>query len=188
LTQLKLQRDLASKNSVLRDLHLLASQSSEQPPATFTSSITQAKTHLGKAGFPPIAELDLAKLLRPQATDSALEDMAKASAGFEGTSYPIALPSYGGKPFLNRTELLVSLHRFVDYVPLVIDTELVRGIYQGLTVALRKSFSLSEPTSVERCRDFLREPQEVQVERQHLRQKLDRLNQAEDELRDFWGP
>ena len=100
LTQLKLQRDLASKNSVLRDLHRLASQSDSQPPATFASSITQAKSHLSKAGFPPIGELDLAKLLRPQATDSALEDMAKASAGFEGKSYPIALPACGGKPFL----------------------------------------------------------------------------------------
>jgi hypothetical protein len=100
LTQLKLQRDLASKNSVLRDLHRLASQSDGQPPATFASSITQAKSHLSKAGFPPIGELDLAKLLRPQATDSALEDMAKASAGFEGTSHPIVLLAYGGKPFL----------------------------------------------------------------------------------------
>lgn len=98
LTQLKLQRDLASKNSVLRDLHRLASQSDGQPPATFTSSISQAKSHLSKAGFPPIGELDLAKLLRPQATDSALEDMAKASAGFEGTSYPIALPASAESP------------------------------------------------------------------------------------------
>ena len=76
----------------------------------------------------------------------------------------------------------------MDYVPLIIDTELVRGICQGLTVTLRKSFSLSDPVAVERCRDFLREPQEVQRERKHLRQKLDRLTQAEDEVRHFWGP
>ena len=92
------------------------------------------------------------------------------------------------KALLNRTELLVSLHRFVDYVPLIIDTELVRGICQGLTPTLRMSFRLSDPGSVERCRDFLREPQEVHGEREHLRQKLHRLTQAEDELRDFWGP
>lgn len=44
--------------------------------------------HLTKAGFPRIDERDLAKLLRPQGSDAALEDMAKASAGFEGASSP----------------------------------------------------------------------------------------------------
>jgi hypothetical protein len=95
LTQLKLQRDLASKNSVLRDLHRMATPSDIVAPATFVASINQAKAQLSRAGFPPINELDLAKLLRPQATDAALEDMAKASAGFEGASYPIALLTYG---------------------------------------------------------------------------------------------
>ena len=76
----------------------------------------------------------------------------------------------------------------MDYVPLVIDTELVRGICENLTATLRKSFRLSEPGSMERCREYLQEPQEVQGEREHLRRKLHRLTQAEDELRDFWGP
>jgi len=53
--------------------------------------------HLTKAGFPRIDESDLAKLLRPQASDAALEDMAKASAGFEGASQPIT-PLYDVKP------------------------------------------------------------------------------------------
>ena len=48
---------------------------------------------LNKAGFPHVEELDLAKLLRPQSSDAALEDMAKACAGFEGASQPINPPS-----------------------------------------------------------------------------------------------
>jgi len=82
----------------------------------------------------------------------------------------------------------VSLHRFVDYVPLVIDTELVRGICQDLTASLRRSFRLSEPNAADRCRDLLREPDDVQSERELLQQRQHRLNRAEDELREFWGP
>lgn len=84
--------------------------------------------------------------------------------------------------------LLVALHRFVDYVPLVVDTELVRGVSQDLAATLRQSFSFSEPNAAERCREFLREPLEVQQERDHLRQKLNRLSRAAEELKDFWGP
>ena len=73
-------------------------------------------------------------------------------------------------------------------MPLVVDTVLVRGVCEGLRTTLRKSFRLSEPDAVERCHELLREPQEIQEERERLQQKLRRLNQAEDELRDFHGP
>jgi hypothetical protein len=69
----------------------MASQSTTQPNAQFISAINGARSNLSKAGFPSISEIELAKLLRPEATDSALEDMAKASAGFEGASHHIAL-------------------------------------------------------------------------------------------------
>lgn len=89
LTHLKIQRDLASKNPVLQNLHRMSSKSQTQPHAPFVSAVTSAMSSLSKAGFPRVDELDLAKLLRPQASDAALEDMAKASAGFEGASQPI---------------------------------------------------------------------------------------------------
>jgi len=81
----------------------------------------------------------------------------------------------------------VCLNRFVDYVPLIIDTELVRGVCEDLKPTLRKSFRLNEPDAAERCYELLREPPEVQVEREHLKQKLRRLNKAQDELGVFWG-
>jgi len=89
LTHLKIQRDLASRNPVLRGLQQMSTKSKDQPHASFVSSVGQAIGNLSKAGFPRVDELELAKLLRPQASDAALEDMAKASAGFEGASRPI---------------------------------------------------------------------------------------------------
>jgi hypothetical protein len=80
----------------------------------------------------------------------------------------------------------VALRRFVDYVPLVVDTQLVRGVCRNLSPTLRRSFRFSEPGAAERCRECLREPVEVQAARQELREKLHRLAKADEELRDFW--
>jgi len=93
------------------------------------------------------------------------------------------IESYGARLFV-----IVALHRFVDYVPLVVDTELVRGICQDLASVLRQSFKFSEPNVGERCREFLQEPLDVKKEREFLEQKLRRLARAEEELRNFWGP
>jgi len=165
LSHLKMQRELAAKNPLLRDLHRLASPNGVQPTTAFVTAISSAKTALSKAGFPAIEDAALARLLPPHPTDPALEDMAKASAGFE-----------------------VALHRFVDYIPLIVDMELVRGVCQDLAPTLRQSFKFSEPNLVERCRDFLQEPPDVKRDREFLEQKLRRLARAEDELRNFWGP
>lgn len=163
LSHLKMQRELAAKNPVLRDLHRLTSPNGVPPTTSFISSINSAKTALTKAGFPAVEDAALARLLPPHPTDPALEDMAKASAGFE-----------------------VALHRFVDYVPLVVDTELVRSVCEDLAPALRQSFKFSEPNLVERCRELLQEPPEVKKEREFLEQKLRRLSRAEEEVRNFW--
>ncbi|KAF8270217.1 P-loop containing nucleoside triphosphate hydrolase protein [Lactarius quietus] len=163
LSHLKMQRELAAKNPVLRDLHRLTSPNGVQPTTSFVSAISQAKSSLSKAGFPAIEDEALARLLPPHRTDPALEDMAKASAGFE-----------------------VALHRFVDYVPLAVDTELVRGLCQDLAPALRQSFKFTQPNLVERCREFLQETPDTQRDREFLEQKLRRLSLAEEELRNFW--
>jgi hypothetical protein len=90
LSHFKLQRELTSQNTVLRDLGRMASPNGTQPHATFVNQVNQAKVALGKAGFTQIDTLELAKLLPAQASDSALEDMARASAGFEGAPHCIA--------------------------------------------------------------------------------------------------
>ena len=92
LSHFKLQRELPSSNTLLRDLARMTSPNGTQPHASFTAQITQGKAAFQKAGFPPIDTLQLAKLLPPQASDSALEDMARANAGFEGTPRYITFP------------------------------------------------------------------------------------------------
>lgn len=89
LSHLKMQRELASKNVVLRDLHRLAAPNGVQPTTSFVSAINSAKTALTKAGFPAFEDSALARILPPHPTDPALEDMAKASAGFESESHHI---------------------------------------------------------------------------------------------------
>jgi hypothetical protein len=88
LTHFKVQRDLASNSSVLRNLQRMSSKSPVQPHAPFVQSVNQAMAALNKAGISGVDESDLAKLLRPQSSDAALEDMARACAGFEGASHP----------------------------------------------------------------------------------------------------
>ncbi len=85
---------------------------------------------------------------------------------------------------------LVALHRFVDYVPLIVDMELVRGVCQDLITVLRKSFRFSDSGAAERCREFLRESDEVREKREHLKQRMRRLARATEELIEFgfWTP
>jgi len=84
LTHFKLQRELTSRNTLLRDLNNMASPDGTQPHAQFVNHINQAVSALGRAGFSGIDVLKLAKLLSSQPSDPALEDMAAACAGFEG--------------------------------------------------------------------------------------------------------
>lgn len=109
LTCLKLQRGLASGNSVLQGLGRMASPDGPQPHAQFIAQVTQAKGLLQKAGFPEIDNLQLAKLLKPEASDPALEDIASASAGFEGTPHRIALPHRYREALLNHDYQLRSI-------------------------------------------------------------------------------
>jgi hypothetical protein len=90
LTHFKLQRELTARSTLLRDLNNMASPNGVAPHAQFVSHINQALSALGRAGFPGIDVLKLAKLLASQSSDPALEDMAAALAGFEGATHRIA--------------------------------------------------------------------------------------------------
>ena len=90
LSHFKLQRELAGPSTLLRDLNNMASSSGPQPGAQFVNHVNQAISALGKAGFSGISPLQLAKLLPPQSSDPALEDMAAVCAGFEGAFHSIA--------------------------------------------------------------------------------------------------
>jgi hypothetical protein len=88
LSHLKMQRELARDKSTLLDLKRMSTPGDKKPHPSFISSINSAKAYLGKAGF-MVEDSTFAKLIQPHVTDPALEDMARASAGFEGTPRPI---------------------------------------------------------------------------------------------------
>ena len=92
LTQFKLQRELTSPSTLLRDLNNMSTPEGKgnKPHAHFVNQVNQALTSLGRAGFPGLDALQLAKLLASQPSDPALEDMAATCAGFEGASQRIA--------------------------------------------------------------------------------------------------
>jgi len=165
LSHFKLQRELADKNTLLRDLNKMASPNGTQPHAHFVNQVNQAISALGKAGFSGVNLLQLAKLLPSQSSDPALEDMAAVCAGFE-----------------------VTLSRFVDYVPLIVDTELVQGVCQGLATLLRKNFRFNDPDAAENCSEYLRESDDVREQREYLNQRKNRLALAKAELIEygFW--
>ena len=86
LSHLKMQHGLASSenSTVVRDLNRMTSPGQPSVSSGFASAINAAKASLGKVGL-SVEERSFVKLLPPQPADSALEDMASASAGFEGT-------------------------------------------------------------------------------------------------------
>jgi hypothetical protein len=90
LSYFKMQRENASGSTVLRDLGRMASPNGTQPHAAFVTQVNAAKAALTKAGFSQVDDLQLAKLVPTLGSDSALEDMARASAGFEGAPHLVA--------------------------------------------------------------------------------------------------
>ncbi len=78
----------------------------------------------------------------------------------------------------------------MDYVPLIVDTELVQGLCEDLATILRRSFNFNDPGAAERCSDFLRESVEAREKREYLKQRKRRLALAKEELTDFgfWTP
>jgi hypothetical protein len=89
LSHLKMQREFAMGKTMLLDLQRMSMSTPDKTVhPSFVSSINSARAHLGKAGF-TVEDSTLPRLIQPHVTDSALEDMAKASAGFEGMPRPI---------------------------------------------------------------------------------------------------
>jgi hypothetical protein len=89
LSHLKMQHELAHRGkSMLLDLKRMSTPGDNKVHPSFVSSVNSAKAHLGKAGF-TVDDSSIAKLVGAHIVDPALEDMAKASAGFEGTLRPI---------------------------------------------------------------------------------------------------
>jgi len=83
---------------------------------------------------------------------------------------------------------LVSYKRFTDMVPMTIDQELLRGLDwdRGIRAALVDGLEVTCSGGIERSRQFLQEPPDVQSRREDLLKKLERLRFAKRELQSLF--
>ena len=114
--------------------------------------------------------------------EPALQIMASVRGYFQGRS-------------INRTSTWQPVHcfpvaykRFTDMVPMTIDQELLRGLDwdRGVRTALINGLEITGPDSLERSRQFLQEPPDVQSRREDLLKRLERLRLAKRELQSLF--
>jgi len=86
------------------------------------------------------------------------------------------------------TARLVSYKRFTDMVPMTIDQELLRGLDwdRGIRAALVDGLEVTGSDCIERSRQFLQEPPDVQSRREDFLKRLERLRLAKRELQSLF--
>lgn len=82
----------------------------------------------------------------------------------------------------------MAYKRFVDYVPMAIDHELILGLHRNgaLQDGLLKGLGITGADGPRRCKDFLQEPPSIVKRRQELQKRWERLDTAKRELMDLW--
>ncbi|KAI0060571.1 hypothetical protein BV25DRAFT_945522 [Artomyces pyxidatus] len=170
LTHYKAQRAPADGRPALH--HLQKSpynkSSTEKATSDFQASINLVMTHLNKIGVPMSDPTTLAKLLPPDSDATALMVMAQASAFFEDVVH------------------VVAYRRFVDYVLIAVEDELVAGLERGISEALAQGFRFSDANVVERCQALLQESPNIAELRDSLLKKQKRLLDAREQLSLYW--
>ncbi|KAF9258360.1 hypothetical protein L218DRAFT_964522 [Marasmius fiardii PR-910] len=116
-------------------------------------------SHLIKLGLSQIGARDLPRLLPADEMEPALKIMAEVRAYFQ-----------------------VSYKRFADYVPLVIDYELIQGLERNLLEVLFEKLRVHSVDGPEICREFAQESSVIADRREELTTKLERLRVASQEL------
>ncbi|KAH9915501.1 P-loop containing nucleoside triphosphate hydrolase protein [Fomitopsis serialis] len=114
-------------------------------------------------------------------------------SGVKATDLPKLLPSDPYEPALNimacvRAYFQVAYKRYVDYVPMAVDRELILGLDMdgALESVLLKGLGITGPDGPRRCKEFLQEPPNVVTRRQELQKRWERLDTAKKELMDIW--
>ncbi|KAH9474808.1 Interferon-induced GTP-binding protein Mx2 [Psilocybe cubensis] len=81
-----------------------------------------------------------------------------------------------------RAYFQVAYKRFIDYVPLTIDAELVDGLAQDLLPTLYSQLGINGPKGDAICKDFAQENRKTATRRVELTKKLERLMAGHNEL------
>lgn len=144
----------------------------------FLKSYREARApHL--RGGPGNRHLTPEELISRDPYEPALHHMASARAYFQG-SHRFSSLTFGGL----FTTLSVAFRRFTDLVPMAIDQELLRGLDwdRGLHLALTGGLGITGPGSLDKAKEYLKEPPDVKNRRESLQKKRERLQLAKREL------
>lgn len=79
----------------------------------------------------------------------------------------------------------MAFKRFVDYIPMIIDFQLLKGFDRTLDDALFKGMALGEDNIRQRCAAFLKEDPAVVRHREALQQDLERFEAALGDLQNI---
>lgn len=155
-----------SGKQVLKELNMQPynprSKSTASPEAK--AGVEQTLKGLTRLGLTGIEPADLTRIIPEGPQDRSLEVMARVQAYFQ-----------------------VASRRFVDYVPMTVDQELLRGLSKGLASAVKKEITFNRADIKDYCEELLREPSNIGIARKKLQEKLDRLRRAKTELARFSG-
>ena len=82
---------------------------------------------------------------------------------------------------------LVAYKRFIDYIPMIIDCNLLREFDATLNDALIRGLKLGQDGSSERCAALLQEDPDLEHEREFLSRNLERFEGARAKLQSLPG-
>ncbi|KAF9447051.1 hypothetical protein P691DRAFT_732102 [Macrolepiota fuliginosa MF-IS2] len=135
------------------------SMNSSKQPVSSSYGISKVLSGLAEMGLTGVQAHDLAKLLKTDSMEPALEIMADVRAYFQ-----------------------VAYKRFSDSIPMAIDKELVCGIGRDILPLLWNGLGLSSLDAHHICKEFAQESPTVASRREELAKKLQRLEEASQQL------
>ncbi|KIM31730.1 hypothetical protein M408DRAFT_237585 [Serendipita vermifera MAFF 305830] len=127
-----------------------------------SSVMHSALDYLRQMGLDNVKKDDLLRLIPADAADDAIEIMSEVRAYYQ-----------------------VAFKRFVDYIPMIIDFELLKGFDRTLGDALFEGLALGDDQLRQRCSAFLKEDPGVVRRRESLYQDLERFESALDDLQNI---
>lgn len=130
---------------------------------SFAQSMSEVIAHLTKMGL-SVQPQELAKLLKPDPSEEVIDIMAEVRAYYQ-----------------------VAYKRYVDIIPMAVDETLVRGFCFDLEKRLFEKLGVSGDNAKERCAALLAQSHEITLERDMLKARRERLDQAKREISAIWG-
>ncbi|KAF5354814.1 hypothetical protein D9756_005633 [Leucocoprinus leucothites] len=142
----------------------LSSSATNSKGVPVLCGIAKVLSGLAELGLTGIKANDLAKLLKTDDMEPALEIMADVRAYFQ-----------------------VAYKRFSDNIPMAIDRELICGVERNVLPLLWNGLGLNSLDAHRICKEFAQESSAISNRREELTKKLQRLEEASQQLLQVGG-